>query len=560
MVKVKGVKKIIPSSKTGNPVKAADKDKLKKRKQIVDQHKCWDIVNGTDDGQDKTASRLIKIKKNNKKEVDSKKFSKTESLVRPEISNGLDATIKKQRKRSDPILLKKIKPLKKQSKNSDARNDKSKTNVKTKHKKPDVKSSNTSLEDMNSVLEFNKFEKKFNIKVADIESAVKGVLKIVSNNPKLKNELFDEERPVFLQVNSVKIPHIKGKVKTVFRIPLINSILPPNADICLIVPDVKGIKNNEHEQHVEHYETLLKNKGVTGIKKIMTFHELRTEYDTFELKKRLVDLYDIFLVDGRISGQVVRKCGSIFYNKRKLPVPTKLQATNLKSQIENALKKVFFQMSFKGDSHMVQFGHSKMPLKALIENVYSVVEFLSNNFPGKMQNIRSLYVNVHRGTSIPIYLSMTNPNEISVPTLKNKINKNITSVSGELTTQYDAYVTVKPDGVVVVKRTNKKLGENKEEDSIGETTTELVCQNNNKSQKNKRKNGEVQPTSIVSKKRKTAVVEKIEKNKKEKPVKVKILKAKKNSIKNEESRNNSIQSLVKIDAKKMKTKYKKSVN
>ncbi|CAG9763125.1 unnamed protein product [Ceutorhynchus assimilis] len=290
----------------------------------------------------------------------------------------------------------------------------------------------------------------------DVKAALKGVVKFASENPNLQKQLFSEEFPIFLQINSFKIPKARGAVKKVFRVPLKNSPLPPDADVCLIVPDVKGIPNKEHEKHVEHYEAILLNKNVTNIKKIMTFHEFRTEYDTFELKNRLVDLYDIFLVDGRISGKVVHKCGSIFYKKRKVPVAIKLHIPKLKDHLEQALKKAFFQISLKSDSNMVQVGYSKMKLKHLMDNVQSVVQFIKRKFPGGIENIRSLNVYAHRGSSIPIYFSLKNPNEIKVPKLINKKPKAYKAYKGELTTQYNAEVIVKPTGDVLVKRKKTK--------------------------------------------------------------------------------------------------------
>ncbi|XP_066262783.1 ribosomal L1 domain-containing protein 1 [Euwallacea similis] len=253
------------------------------------------------------------------------------------------------------------------------------------------------------------------IKTDDVKNAVQGVIKGAFQSEQLQKKLFNEEIPLFLQINTFKVPKTRGPIKQLFRIPLKNSPLPEGADICLIVPDVKGIPNKEHERHLEHYDTLLKNKGVSGIKKIMTFHEFRTEYDTFELKNRLADLYDLFLVDGRISGKVVHKCGKIFYKKRKVPVAIRLQVANLKTNIEQALKRAYFCMNFKSDSQSVQIGYSSMKIKKLTDNVYSVVDFIKKKFPGKMANIRSLYVYTPTGSSIPVYVSFSNPNDIKVP-------------------------------------------------------------------------------------------------------------------------------------------------
>ncbi|ENN71311.1 hypothetical protein D910_07493 [Dendroctonus ponderosae] len=311
------------------------------------------------------------------------------------------------------------------------------------------------------------------IKPSAVKNALQGVIKVASENPHLQKQLFHEDFPLFLQINAFKIPKSRGTNKQVYRIPLANSPLNSDADICLIVPDVKGIPNKEHERHVEHYEKLLEAKGVTGIKKIMTFHEFRTEYETFELKNRLVDLYDQFLVDGKISGKVVHKCGSIFYKKRKVPISIKLQATNLKSEFEKALKRTFFLLSWKSDSHAVQIGNSKMSIKSLTENVFSIVQFIEKEFPGKMDNVRSLNIYAYRGSSVPIYISLRNPNEIQVPELAIKKTPKLKTVRGELTTFNNADVVVRPSGKVIVKHLKNTTEVVKEvEDVTTEESTE----------------------------------------------------------------------------------------
>lgn len=296
------------------------------------------------------------------------------------------------------------------------------------------------------------FESKYPIKVNDVKKAIDGVIKFAQTNPKLKNQLFKEKVPLFLQLNCFKIPRGHSKI---IRIPLKYSLLCEGDEVCLIVPEVKGIPNKEHERHQEHYEELLKSKGVDNIKKILTMHEMRTEYDTFELKKRLVDLYEHFLVGGEVSGKTVSFLGSIFYTKRKVPTSVKLQVSNLKGHIDKALSKTQFHLTNKGDSFLVQFGHSDMDMDALIDNVISCVDFLNKEFPGGFDNVRSYNIYSFRASSIPIYLSTKNPSEIPIPRVKSKKPKAYKTFTDELSTQLDTKVMVQPSGNVEVIKGNK---------------------------------------------------------------------------------------------------------
>lgn len=247
-------------------------------------------------------------------------------------------------------------------------------------------------------------EQKFGIEANNIAKAVNAIIKLHKENPKLENQLFNDNIELLLQVTCHKVPRGPSRI---IRIPLENPLLTPDDEVCLIVPELKGVKNIEHEKHIEHYENLLQTKGVENIKKIMTFHQFRTEYETFEQKLRLVDLYSVFLVDGRISGKVVKKCGKIFYKKRKVPTSVKLQATKLKEHIDKALSKAFFFLHQKGDSYCVQFGHDKMEVQDLVDNVFAVIECLNKEFPGGFENIKGLHVSSTKTTSIPIYSSFS---------------------------------------------------------------------------------------------------------------------------------------------------------
>ncbi|KAK9883075.1 hypothetical protein WA026_001277 [Henosepilachna vigintioctopunctata] len=291
--------------------------------------------------------------------------------------------------------------------------------------------------------------KKYNIPIETVELSISNVINLVENNPKLKDVLFKDNFPIFLQLNVWKIPKCHPQL---VRVELEHSILDTDDEVCLIVPDVKEIKNKEYEQHIEHYKEILKQKEVTGIKRIMTLHQLKSEYDTFELKRGLVDLFNMFLVDGRISGRVAHHLGKIFYKKRKIPVPIKMDPLKIKSSIEAALKKSTFQVHSKGDSFMLQIGHNLMTERELVENVLTAVEKLNTVFPGGIDNLKTINIFTQRGTSLPVYISIADPNTVKVPKITRKKPKLCRDVEGELTTKLNHRVKVKPSGAVIVKK------------------------------------------------------------------------------------------------------------
>lgn len=269
----------------------------------------------------------------------------------------------------------------------------SKAHIKKKTPKKTAKTNNYSL-----------LETKYKVQANTVESAFQSVIKLIKLDNEKKNMLFEDEQPIFLQICAMKVPKCP---KRILRIPLKHSLYGESSEVCLIVPDLKDIRNKETERVAEHYEEILKSKGVENIKKIMPYYELRTEYGGFELKRRLVDLYDVFLVDGKISGYVVHKLGKIFYGKRKVPIPIKIESSKLKESIETALKKTHLLLHSNSDSYIVQIGHSNMKNDEIIDNVFALVEGLEKEFPGGWENIRNLHLKGPRTQSLPVYITLS---------------------------------------------------------------------------------------------------------------------------------------------------------
>lgn len=262
------------------------------------------------------------------------------------------------------------------------------------------RASNTSLSKKQQAL-----EKKYKIDGPAVQSAFKAVQKLLEEEFKQQKKLFDDEGvPIFLQICSVKVPKCPPRVA---RLHITNSLFANSSDICFIVGDVKNIEKNDFDQITNYYETLFKDNDVNNIKTILPFYQLKTDYGEYELKRSLVELYDVFLVDGRISGQVARFLGKIFYDKRKVPVPVKLHKGSLQRNVNVALKKTALHLHSKGDSFVTQICHSKMNEDEKIENFWDIVQALNKEFPGGWKNIKSLHLKGASTMAIPVYLNLS---------------------------------------------------------------------------------------------------------------------------------------------------------
>nr|XP_031831761.1 ribosomal L1 domain-containing protein 1-like [Nomia melanderi] len=270
---------------------------------------------------------------------------------------------------------------------------------------------------------------------------------------KNKNALFEgESHPIFMQVTCIRVPKTPRRH---MRILLPYSIVSEDDEIALFVGDLQRGRRQDNEITVEHYEELLHKHGCTNIK-IISMNQVKTEYDQYELKRKLVGSYDHFLVDGKIAGHLSHLLGREFYKKRKLPASIRLKSKDLKHEIEYALKKTCMQLHSCGDTHIVQIGHTSMKKEEILENVLATCIGLSKNYPGGWINIRSIRLKTAKSLAIPIYTSLRNKNSVKIPVVQAKRPKAYRDVTDELSTvTNNVTVTVRPEGEVIVRKKNK---------------------------------------------------------------------------------------------------------
>ncbi|XP_015179400.1 PREDICTED: ribosomal L1 domain-containing protein CG13096-like, partial [Polistes dominula] len=294
-----------------------------------------------------------------------------------------------------------------------------------------------------------------------IQQCISAIFHLTEEQLKDTNVLFsDGYKPIFMQITCIRVPQVPRRQ---VRILLPNSLASLEDDIALIVCDLEKGRRKDYEPTVNHYKELLEKCGCTIIKDIIPINQIKTEYDQYELKRKLVESYDHFLVDGRISGHVSHLLGKIFYNKRKVPTSIKMDKKDLKSEIEYALRKTNMRLHSLADTHIIQVANTSMEKKNILDNVIAVCNQLNNVYPGGWSNIRAIRLKTPVGPGFPIYMTLRNKNIVSIPVVKPKRPKAYCNVEGELTTlSSNAKVVVTPEGDVIVKKTSsKKLGNKK---------------------------------------------------------------------------------------------------
>ncbi|XP_011494469.1 PREDICTED: ribosomal L1 domain-containing protein CG13096 [Ceratosolen solmsi marchali] len=276
------------------------------------------------------------------------------------------------------------------------------------------------------------------------------LLKLTENDDEKTKSLFDAEKPILLMINCVRIPKVPLHQ---MRIALPHSLVSSNDDVALFVKDLKKGRRIDYENTVYHFENILQQHGCTQIKTVIPMNQVKTEYRQFEMRRRLLNSYDYFLVDGRISGHMAHLLGKTFREKRKLPTSIHMDKKDLKTEIDVALKKTSLQIHGNGNCSITKIGNGSMDVDKIADNIIAVIKHLKKNFPGGWENIRSLRIKTPLSISIPIYITLKNKNDIEIPTILPKRPKAYKTVEGELST-YNSNVTVivSPDGTVNIKK------------------------------------------------------------------------------------------------------------
>lgn len=145
----------------------------------------------------------------------------------------------------------------------------------------------------------------------------------------------------------------------------------------------------------------------------MPFNQLKNEYPAFEMKKKLANSYEVFLVDGSICGNTFSFMGTSFVKQRKNPIPIQLgkslEKKSLKESIEGALKKVQYRQTASGDTTTIDFANDSMTNSQIVENLEGLIKELKGQFPGGYENIRgiSLRPAYPSAVTIPFYYNFS---------------------------------------------------------------------------------------------------------------------------------------------------------
>lgn len=227
---------------------------------------------------------------------------------------------------------------------------------------------------------------------------------------KEKAQLLEDEQMFYLVVGMNKMPE---KARTnAYSIQLPHPLYQLGThEVCLFISDKATAKNKLDKKSAKER---IEKEGL-GIAKVIPLSKLKTDYFSFEAKRKLCGSYDVFLADDRILADLPKLLGKAFYKKKKHPIPVKLTRAQWTNQISTALNSTYVYVS-GGTCSVVKVARVSQTRGEIVENVNAVIEGVAQRIPKSWANIRAFFLKTLESTALPLYQSLpVMPLKIEVP-------------------------------------------------------------------------------------------------------------------------------------------------
>lgn len=163
--------------------------------------------------------------------------------------------------------------------------------------------------------------------------------------------------------------------------------------MCFIVKDP--------EEAVKGY---LEAQDTTGISEVMGVQRLRKEYSTHEGRRELLNMYDLFLVDNRVSPMMPGLLGNAFLDAKKMPLQVDMRKNVVKG-IEKAISSTALNLR-QGTSTTVRVGRTDFTVDQVVDNLVMAVDGVVRRLPGGWRDIQSLNIKSNKSPALPIFLAL----------------------------------------------------------------------------------------------------------------------------------------------------------
>ena len=118
-------------------------------------------------------------------------------------------------------------------------------------------------------------------------------------------------------------------------------------------------------------------------------------------------MYDLFLVDRRISHLIINRLGKSFVQKKNHPYPVNLQKVNLVGEIEAAIGSTYLRLT-PGGSLNIRIGRVSMPSEHVVDNIVTGMSAVVQHIPKGWSNVQAINLKTVASIALPIFNALPN--------------------------------------------------------------------------------------------------------------------------------------------------------
>uniref|UniRef100_A0A6T8UZ74 Ribosomal protein L1 n=1 Tax=Chlamydomonas leiostraca TaxID=1034604 RepID=A0A6T8UZ74_9CHLO len=233
-----------------------------------------------------------------------------------------------------------------------------------------------------------------------VNKAITSLMKYVGKQQESSKDLLaDEDEVFYVQLALKKMPLQPRKDKPI-ALPLPHPIFSPEgAQIALFVKDHKGEGHKEAKQMVAKFER----KG--GVAKVIGLSKLRTKYESFESKRELCKLYDLFLADERVVPSLPKLIGKSFFRKKKQPIPINITAKDFPAQVKKACAATYMFKN-SGTCINIRVARSSQSAQEVSDNLHAALVQAVEHVPKKWSNVQGVYLKTADSVALPLFQTL----------------------------------------------------------------------------------------------------------------------------------------------------------
>ena len=147
---------------------------------------------------------------------------------------------------------------------------------------------------------------------------------------------------------------------------------------------------------------------IEGMKTLLSVADLKKQYSAFKDKKKLLADHTHFVCDASVWNYACNLLGKTFSDRNNFPIPiSSKKVTDLEKVICKVVDSTYMYLS--GQNITIRFGHTKMSVDDVTENIMNGFPFAADKLGGR-RSIRSVHLKTSDSPALQLYSAV--PDEV----------------------------------------------------------------------------------------------------------------------------------------------------